>query len=196
MQRSNVLQLSFILTGLIFGILSIPSFLTMAAGIIFSFFGSGYNQTDFITYNIFIAFGIALQIIACWFLVIRSGKLASFFYKKTGLKKGIGIAGKPNELLHILLVAIGIYLLLVNIAPLLKSIFQSFKDKATAGVQNLYKVSLPVDWTTIVLNLALPLILLMFAKPVADYFSKYISEEEIMIKETDDNIDLIEPTEE
>jgi len=104
MQRSNTLQLSFILTGLIFGILSIPSFLTMAASIIFYFFGPGHNQTDFIAYNLFIAFGIALQIFTCWLLVIHSGKLASFFYKKTGLKKGINITGKPNELLNILLV--------------------------------------------------------------------------------------------
>ncbi len=196
MKRSNVLQLTIVLIEIVFGILSLPSLFTLLASIFVSIFNSGgYDRSDVIIYNVFIALGISLQVFVCWLLIARSAKFAGFIQKKSGLVTGFNVISKPNAFLNILLIAIGIYLLLTNLSPLLKAIFENFKNKTTSGIQHLYDDAGAIDWTQIILNLILPLILLMFAKPIADYFAKNLSEEQISIEETTGKNDLIEPTE-
>ncbi len=193
MNKANVLQLTFVIIGVVFGILSLPSLFTLLAGILVSLLNGGYGQLDFITYNVLIALGISLQVFACWLLIVRSAKFAGFIQRKSGLGNGINMIIKPNDLLYILLITIGIYLLLSNLPPLLTAIFQIFKNKSTSGIQHLYENARPIDWSSIILNIILPLVLLMFAKPIADYFAKNLCEEQISIEDDIDKPVLSEP---
>jgi hypothetical protein len=197
MKKANVLQLTFVLIGVVFGILSLPSLFTLLVGIFGSLFNESYDQSDFIIYNVFIALGISLQVFVCWLLIVRSAKFAVFIQKKSGLGADFKIISKPNDLLNILLIVIGIYLLLSNLSPLLTAIFQSFKSKSTSGIQRLYEDARPIDWGTIILNIILPLVLLMFSKPIADYFTKNINEQQVSMEETEtiNKTDLLDPTE-
>ncbi len=198
MKKVNVLQLTFVLIGVVFGILSLPSLFTLLIGTFVSAFNSGgFDRSDFIIYNVFVVLGIGLQIFVCWILIFRSAKFAIFIQKKSGLGTGFKIISNPNDLLNILLIVIGIYLLLTNLSPLLKAILESFKNKTTSGIQHLYDDARPIDWSTIILDIILPLVLLMFAKPIADYFTKNINEDQISIEETEkiNKTDLLNPTE-
>ena len=196
MKKADILQLSFVLIGLVFGILSLPSLFTLLVGIFVSLFNGSYDQSDFIIYNVFIALGISLQVFVCWLLIARSTKFSGFIRRNSELGTGINIITKPNDLLYILLIVIGIYLLLSNLSPLLTAIFQSFKSKSAPGIQHLYETARPIDWSTIILNIILPSVLLMFAKPIADYFAKNIGEEQISIEESFDGTEISETKEE
>lgn len=199
MKKVNVLQLTFVLIGVVFGILSLPSLFTLLIGTFVSAFNSGgFDRSDFIIYNVFIILGICLQVFVCWLLIAGSAKFAVFIQKKSGLGADFKIISKPNDLLNILLIVIGIYLFLTNLTPLLIAIFRSFKNKTTSGIQHLYDDARPIDWSTIILNIILPLILLMFAKTIADYFAKNINEEQISMEETEtiNKTDLVNPTKE
>lgn len=195
MKKADVLQLSFVLIGVVFGILSLPSLFTLLVGIFVSLFNGSYDQTDFIIYNVFIALGISLQVFVCWLLIARSAKFSGFVRRKSELGTGINIIAKPNDLLYILLIAIGIYLLLSNLSPLITAILQSFKNKSTPGILHLYETTRPIDWSTIILNIILPSVLLMFAKPIADYFAKNISGEPITFEESFDGTEISESKE-
>lgn len=195
MKRANALQLAFVLVGLVYGILSLPSLFTLLVGIFVVLFSGGFELKDYIIFNVFSVLGIAIQIFVCWLLIIRSAKFAAVIQKISGFGSGFTITSKPNDLLHILLVAIGIYLILSDLSPLLRGVFESFKNKSSPGL-HLYEDARPIDWTTLILNIVLPLILLMFAKPIADYFAKKLSNDEITIEETADKNDSLELTEE
>ncbi len=195
MKRANSLQLAFVLVGVVFGILSLPSLFTLLVGIFVSIFNGSNDQSDFIMYNVFIALGISLQVFVCWLLITRSAKFSGFIRRKSELGTGINIITKPNDLLYILLLAIGIYLLLSNLSPLLTAIFQSFKNKSTPGIHRLYETARPIEWSTIILNIIVPSVLLMFAKPIANYFAKNIGEEPVSIEESFDGTEISETKE-
>ena len=138
---------------------------------------------------------VGLQALCCWLLITKSDKLAAWFYRNSELGNGFKIVSKPNELLHVLLVAIGIYLLLSNLTPLLTTIFDSFKERSSRGILDMNEDERPVQWARLLLNIVLPFILLMFAKPIADYFAKNIGEEPISIEESFDRTDNTETNE-
>ena len=116
-------------------------------------------------------------------------------YKLAELGTGFKILSKPNDLLYILLIVTGIFLLLSNLAPLLNAIFISFKQKMPRGTNGLFEDQRPIEWTSLILDIMLPVVLLIFAKPISSYFSKYLSEEPISIEESFDNTEIKEQTE-
>lgn len=196
MKKTDVLQLTIVLTGIVLGFVALQYFLSSLYGVFTWLSSGGYDSDGYFSGNLSIFAAIGLQLVFCWLLITRSDKLAVYLYKKSELGNGFKIVSKPNDLLHILLVAIGIYLLLSNITPLLTSIFESFKERSPRGVRRLFEDERPVAWGRLVLNITLPLILLMFAKPIADYFAKNIGEEPISIEESFDTTALPEPIEE
>lgn len=189
MKRANVLQLTFILIGIVFGIFSLPVIFSLVVSTCVMMVNGGLGPGEYLLFNVFSIVAIALQILACWLLITRSASFAATVQKRSGLGKGFSITTNLNDLLHILLIGTGIYLLLTNLSPFLKAIFMSFKSRANSAMPGLQE-DWTADWVTIILNLLLPLILLMFAKPIADYFAKDISEEPIIIEEENDS-DLI-----
>jgi len=193
MKKANVLQLAIVLIGIVFGFLSLQYLLSSLYGIFIWLFASGGRDEYFSgTLSIFALVG--LQALCCWLLITRSEKLAAWFYRHSQLGNEFKITSKPNELLHVLLVVIGIYLLLSNLTPLITTIFDFFKEHSSRG---LYKIEdeQPAPWARLLLNIILPFILLMFAKPIADYFAKNISDEPITIEESIDGKDISESTE-
>ena len=174
------------LTGIVFGFVALQYLLSSLYGIFAIVFASGDSRDGYFSGTISIFVLVGLQALCCWLLITKSDKLAAWFYRNAELGNGFKIITKPNELLHVLLVAIGIYLLLSNLTPLLISIFDFFKEHSTRGRLSYMEDESPVPWTRLILNIVLPFILLMFTKPIADYFAKNISEEPISIEESFD----------
>lgn len=196
MKKADVLQLTIVLTGIVFGFVALQYLLSSLYGISSMIFASGDSRDGYFSATISIFALVGLQVVCCWLLITRSGKLAAWFYRNAELGNGFKIITKPHELLHVLLIAIGIYLLLANITPVLTSIFDFFKDHSSHGILSTQEDERPVPWTRLILNILLPFILLMFAKQIADYFAKNISEEPISIEESFDvtkNSETIEP---
>ena len=195
MKKADVLQLSIVLIGIVYGFVALQYILTSLLGILLWVFGGAYGGEDLITTSIPFLVSRLLLVLCCWLLIIKSGAISEYFYKLSELGTGFKIVSKPNDLLHILLIVTGIYLLLSNLAPLLNAIFISFKQKMPRGTNGLFEYQRPIEWTNLILDIILPLSLLIFAKPLSNYFSKYLSDAPISIEESFDNSEIKEQTE-
>ena len=195
MKKADVLQLSIVLIGIVYGFVALQYILTSLLGILLWVFGGGYGGEDLLTSSIPFLVSFLLKVLCCWLLIIKSGAIAEYFYKLSELGTGFKIVSKPNDLLHILLIVTGIYLLLSNLAPLLNAIFISFKQKMPRGTNGLFEDQRPIEWTSLILDILLPVVLLIFAKPISNYFLKYLNEEPISLEESFDNTETKEHTE-
>jgi hypothetical protein len=195
MKKADVLQLTIVLIGIVFGFVALQYLFTSLYGIFALLFSLGYGGNDYygpVVTNIAV---IGLEVISSWVLITKSEQLAVYLHKKTNLGKGFKIIARPNDLLYILLIAIGIYIFLQNISPFLTAIYETFIQRSPRGVRGLFEDERPVAWTRLILNIIVPLVLLMFAKPIADYFARNIGEEPISIEESFDGADISESKE-
>ncbi len=192
MKKADVLQLTIVLMGIIFGFVAVQYLISSLFEIFAWIFSGGYDSANYLTPGLSIFAVVALQAICCWLLITKSGKLAAYFYQKSALGNGFKIVTKPNDLLHVLLIVIGIYLLLSHITPLLTSIFESFIKRIPRGVLGAFEDERPVPWARLLLDIILPLILLMFARSIADYFAKNMGTEHSHIEESFDGTDMLE----
>jgi ABC-type Na+ efflux pump permease subunit len=184
MKKANVIQLCIIILGIIMGFLSLQYLLGSLTGLFFWIFNGGYGGTEMPQQVLPIFIIVGLQLLACWLLITRSGKIAEYIYEKSELGTSFKIISRPSELLFILLIIIGIYLLLTNLAPLLNAVFESFKRVSSRGMFSDMSYQKPVNWAQLILNVLLPLILLLCTKPLADYFAKHLDEEPLSLEET------------
>jgi hypothetical protein len=193
MKKADVLQLTMVLIGIVLGFSALQNlFSSLYITFIWLFTGTS-NTANYLNLTIFAVVG--LQVICSWLLITRSDKLAKWFYRKSELGTGFKIITKPNDLLHILLIVIGIFLLISNLGPLLKVIIEAFKTRASRGILETFEEERPVAWLSLIFDILLPLMLLMFAKPIADYFAKKIGEEPIGIEESIEGTEISETNE-
>lgn len=192
MKKADVLQLTIVLIGIVFGFFAVQYLLSSLYGVFAVLFSDEIGSGSYFPGVVSIFALVGLQALCCWLLITKSNKLAAWFYRNSELGNGFKIVTKPNELLHVLLIAIGIYLLLSNLTPLLTTIFDSFKERGSRGILDMNKDERPVQWARLLLNIVLPFILLMFAKAIADYFAKTIGEEPVSIEESFDGSEISE----
>jgi hypothetical protein len=192
MKKADVLQLTIVLIGIVFGFVAVQYLLSSLYGVFAVLFSDEIGSGSYFPGVVSIFALVGLQALCCWLLITKSDNLAAWFYRNSELGNGFKIVSKPNELLHVLLIAIGIYLLLSNLTPLLTTIFDSFKERGSRGLLDMNEDERPVQWARLLLNIVLPFILLMFAKPIADYFAKNIGEEPVSIEESFDRSEISE----
>jgi hypothetical protein len=185
MKKADTLQLAIVIVGIIFGFLTMQYIFSSLFGIFAWIFSGGYGE-NYLTQNITFYAVIGLQAICCWLLIIRSGKLAVWLYEKAELSNNFKIVSNVQSLLYIVLVAIGIYLLLSNLNLLASTILENFRNRVSNSVTG-QQDQRPVEWIRLVMDIVLPGILLIFAKPIAGYFAKNIGEEPVIIEELFDN---------
>ena len=195
MKKADVLQLTIVLIGIVIGFVALQYLFTSLYGIFAWLFSPAFGGSEYygpIVTNLAV---IGLEVISSWVLITKSEQLAVYLHKKTNLGTGFKIVSKPNDLLYILLIAIGIYIFLQNISPFLTAIYETFIQRSPRGVRGLFEDERPVAWTRLILNIIVPLVLLMFSKPIADYFAKNIGEEPISIEESFDGAEISESKE-
>ena len=196
MKRSDTLQLGVIMVGIIIGLLALESALSSLYGV-FVLLTGGSNDSEYMYTPVLTFFAYTgLQALACFLLITRSRNIADWTYKRSGLSNGFKITSKPNDLLFIVLVSIGIFLLINNITPLLSAIFTSFKRAGGHNIFESMQESNLVKWPELILKILLPLILLMAARPIADYFARNINDEPIIIEAEGEADSLINDPEE
>ena len=192
MKKADVLQLAIVLVGIIFGFLTLQYIFSSLFGIFAWIFSGGYGAENYLTPGISIYAVIGLQAVCCWLLITRSGKLAAFLHEKSELGTGFKIVSNVESLLYVVLNAIGIYLLLSNLNPILATIFNGFKQRVSHKVLNQFEDQRPVEWARLILDILLPVILLIFAKPIAGYFAKNTGEEPLIIEDSFDITEISE----
>lgn len=196
MRKKAVIQLAIIILALVLGFFSlqylVSSLITLGYEIIS---GNNFGEGYFIP-SLSILLAAFLQGTVCWLLIKRSSDAANFVYDLSSFNAGLKISSQPVDLLFILLVVLGIYFLLSDLPAFIKAVIAAFRMKAPHSNFNLSDETRPTDWIRIFLNLLLPIILLMFSKPIAIYFAKDLSEEEIQIADTTDQNHYLDNPEE
>lgn len=192
MIRSSIVQLAVMILALILGFLTLQYLLSSIVSIgIELLHGNSFGQGVFAP-SLTIILASFLQAIVCWLLIKKSGDIADFICDKANFVASFKIISRPADLLFILLIVIGIYLLISNLSPLIQGILAEFRNKAPHSSFNQPLLFRPSQWFTILLELVLPILLLMFAKPIAVYFAKDLSEAEIVIEEQHSSNDLLD----
>ena len=180
MKRSDALQLAVVLVGVVMGLLTLQYILSSLYAVFLWLFSNG-NEMMSPLLTIFAVAG--LQALFCWLMITRSEPIAAFIRKRSGLKDGVKIISRPNDLLYILLIVLAFFLLLTNITPLLTTIIESFRKKSSPNLLDQFSDQRPINWIPLILDVLLPLIVLMAGRPIANYFAKAIGEEQMSIEE-------------
>lgn len=183
MKKGDVIQLAVIILALIIAINSLQYLVGSLIGLVYSVASTSLTFTVLIP-TIISLLVTMLYIAICWQLLVKSRSIADFIYEKTGIGTSFKILSRPDDLLFILFIMLGFYFLLDELPVLIKAIVNAFKTKA-AGTEYYEK---PADWGMLFIRLLLPTILLMAARPIANYFSRNISEEPVMVGDNIGNI--------
>ena len=190
MRKSDTLQLVIIILSIVMGFSALQSFITSVLSFLFILTNEGGGVRYTSTVAPYLLAGL-LQAVTAWILLTKSKDLSLYFYERTGIGRSFRIMSNPADILFVLLIVLGIYMLISQLPLLLTAILDAFKSKAAAGysTQDVH----PGDILTGVIRMLLPLALLMFTKPIANYFSdKMTTEEMVFSEEGSDEADLLD----
>ena len=79
MKKADVLQLSIVLIGIVYGFVALQYVLTSLLGILLWIFGGGYGGEGLLTSSLPFLVSFVLQALCCWLLIIKSGAIAEYF---------------------------------------------------------------------------------------------------------------------
>ena len=186
MKKGDVIQLTVIILAFIIGFTAIQYFFYSVVNLVY-LAGAGEFASAVSAPTIVILIVTVLECMLCWLLLVRSAKIADFIYEKTSMGTSFKIISQPNDLLYILLIITGFYFLLENLPVLIRGLVNAFRSKATSRF-DVPEYNSHIDWTTTIIKLLLPAVLLMAARPIANYFAKNVREEPVVIGDDADNI--------
>jgi hypothetical protein len=192
MKKGDVIQLTVIILALVIGFNSFQYFIEGIIQLLYAVAAAEYEVNVFSPAIISLLI-TSLYIAICWQLLLKSKSIAVFIYDKTNIGTSFKVVSRPNDLLYILLIAVGFYYLVQHLPALVSAVVNAFTTKASSRF-TLSDYERPADWMNIFLRLLLPVILLMAARPLSNYFAKNVSDEPVMIGDDIGNIDENEIT--
>lgn len=194
MKKGDVMQLAIIILALIVGINSLEYLIGSVIGLVYLLGMGEYGANATSASPTIISILVTLLYLAiCWQLLVKSKGLADFIYEKTNIGTSFKIVSRPNDLLYILFIVTGIYFMIQHLPALVKGLVNAFTNKAS-GRYNPSEYERPADWLNVFVHLLLPVLLLMAARPMANYFAKNVQDEPVMIGDDIGNIDENEIT--
>src|SRR5207237_948029 len=117
---------------------------------------------------------IVFYLLVTIILLKKSQSLTRIIIQQTQIDAGIKFDQSRNNLLYALFIGLGMYQLLVSLPAFLKNIFQYFTDKVGRhGMLNLLDKESRPDSTPQIIGILLAVIIILFAKQLANYFSNY-----------------------
>lgn len=189
MKKGNVIQLVLIIIALIIAFQTVYFFINAVTTLLYAIGSGDYGSNLTPALTLFLI--VLAQGTIAWLLITRSATIADSIYTKANAGTSFKIVSRPQDILFILLIVCGFYFLLSDLPALIKALVNAFSTKA-AGRFNMYEQVQPPNWTLMFIKLLLPLVLLMFAKPIAAYFAKNLGGEPVSLE---DDIDYIETEE-
>jgi hypothetical protein len=179
-KSTHALQYAFIVTGIIFGYQAINT-LMLAIWSLGRWFNDGTvgNSQFFprLTDYIF----LAIQIAACWILVLRSDKVTDYVAKNVALSNGFRVKISPQALTQIVCIAIGIYFILHNLPRLLADLVNGFREKTGMLTEGPIYFEIPVLGS--IIQVLLAILLVVASKQIAVFLARNIPQETITLEE-------------
>lgn len=186
MKKGDTIQLTVIILAFIIGFGAFRFFIDAAVNLLIMI-SMDDVRSYFLAPVIVTVIVTLLQVVLCWLLLMRSAKIAAFIYEKTGIGTSFKIVSQPNDLLYILFIIVAFYFLLENLPVLIKGLVNAFRSKASSRF-DAPEYDSNINWTALFIKLLVPAILLMAARPIANYFANNVTEEPVIAGEDMDAI--------
>ena len=174
MKRLDLVQLTFIIIGIIAGFFClrlIAPFLLY----FFSWFSEGLKGGYFLEAFIQNIIMIAVYLIFSIYLIKNSKQLAEWISNKASLDSDINLSLNKTELIFALFLGLGIFGLIDELASLIPDLYTYIKENNNVDIGPYIKKPRTVMVATESIKVALFLILIIYAKTFADYFSSRIN---------------------
>lgn len=174
MKRLDIIQLAVIITAIVAGFRGILYLPNIALGIYF-WIVDGLRATNFFWSLIEQLLSGGLYMVFAALLVKNSNTITYYIIDKSEMSEELKLEQSKNNLLYILFVGMGVYNLLRNIPGLLKSLYNYFTDKVSShGINDLLNPVQKTDYSYQIIETILFIIVIAYAKQLANYFSDKI----------------------
>ena len=185
MYKSTLLQLIFIIIGLFTAVSGVQhlvqNFITIIVWNPDSISGSALMGLLMSGSYFLIAF----------FLITRSKEWGDTISKRSRLHGDFSINAHPSQVLYFILIGLGSFSLLREVPSFIYHLYEAFAGKVERFTEHLYRQDIPGEsWPLLILKVLVPLIIILSARPIANYFAARMTEDPIEIKEENQSTDL------
>lgn len=181
---------------LVLAFFTLQQFVSSLILVVIQFLAGGSLGNGYFVSPLMIIFEALIKGVVAWILITKSADIAEFISVKANFNGSFTVRSQPSDLLYILLIVLGIYLLLNELPLFLKGILAEFRTKAPHSRFETPERLEPMDWTRTILDIILGSMLLMFAKNIALYFAKDLSSNSFSIKDDTEHHHLLDDLEE
>jgi len=185
MYKSTLLQLILIVIGLFTAVTGVQYLVNNFATMIV--WRSDYAMETALT-------GLLISgayFLIAFFLISRSKEWADSISKISRVHGDFSITADPGQILYLILIGLSFYSLIREVPFFINRLYEGFAGKIGRFSEPLYQQGLPDErWILHILNVLVPLVIALSARPIADYFAARMTEDPIVIKEENQSTDL------
>ncbi len=186
MKKGNVLHYALIITGIVLAYNALQTlFLSILYLGLWFTEGGGRGDSEYFPSLINYLY-LAVQLLAAWWLMMKSGNLSVRIAEKTGANESFKIMTSSKGLLQVILIAIGVYFIVLNITYILNFLIDEFREQPQYQVNG--KPSFVASLIIKVLTILPAAVLTAYAGELAAYLTKKGAAETVTIEQDIDGI--------
>jgi hypothetical protein len=133
---------------------------------------------------------LAVQLIAAWWLIMKSGDLSLRIAEKTGANESFKIVTTSKGLLQVVLIAIGIYFVILNITYIINFLIDEYRERNQYQVDG--KSPFVASLLIKILTILPAAVLTAYSGSIAAYFIKKTATEPVTIEQEIEEIKAAE----
>jgi hypothetical protein len=190
MKKGNVLHHALIITGIV---LAYNALQTLFLSILYLgiWFTQGGGRGDSEYFPSFVNYlYLAVQLIAAWWLIMKSGDLSLRIAEKTGANESFKIVTTSKGLLQVVLIAIGIYFVILNITYIINFLIDEYRERNQYQVDG--KSPFVASLLIKILTILPAAVLTAYSGSIAAYFIKKTATEPVTIEQEIEEIKAAE----
>jgi hypothetical protein len=186
MKKGNVLHYALIITGIVLAYNTLQSLIMsiLYLGIWLTEGGGRGDSTYFPSLVNYLY--LALQFLAAWWLIMKSGNLSLRIAEKTGANDSFKIVSTNKGLLQIVLIAIGVYFIILNTTFILNFLVDEYRERNQYQVEG--KSPFVASLLIKILIILPAVILTAYAGELAAYLTKKATVGTITLEQDIDDI--------
>lgn len=171
MKNSDTVQLVILIVAIIAGyhaIIEIPQLLWL----IVRWFDDGLNLTGYFPNVITSIIYLGINIASVFILIHRSRQIAKYIVEKSDYAGELNISQTKDELLSIVFIATGVYILITTLPDLFMSLYNRFHEKNGRDFFDPGYIMPRDNIAVMLIKILFAIIIIVYSKQFTDYFNK------------------------
>jgi hypothetical protein len=182
MKKLNVLQYALVITGIIIGYQAFQTLLVAIWGLVQWVFDGGNGASPFFPRIADYVF-LCCRVLACWFLTFGSAKTTAFIAEKSKIANDLRLKAQPAALLYIVLVALGVYFLVLNLPRMLVDLINGIKESSADNIAIENRITYFTSPFANIIQTILAILLLILARPLSNFFVQKLQNEQVLLED-------------